>query len=186
MKYKLFRISALILSSGLLMFFANDAFAAHNTSDSVQVSIVGSIISDPCNVNVPNNVFLGSYSQSDLHVAGGNTASIPFSISLTNCPTSVSKVTISFSGQPYPDSTYASAIYANTAVVNAAGDLGLQLFNADGKTLVNLANGTSYDIDIDSSTHAAKLPMISRMYTPHGEVTSGNFASVVTLNFAWQ
>ncbi|HFS5794060.1 TPA: fimbrial protein [Citrobacter werkmanii] len=186
MKYKLFRISSLILSSGLVILFGNDAFAAHNTSDSVQVSIVGSIISNPCNVSVPNNVFLGSYSQSDLHIAGGNTASIPFNISLTNCPASVSKVTISFSGQPYPDSNYASAIYANTAVVNAADDLGLQLFNADGKTLVNLANGTSYDVDIDSSTHAAKLPMISRMYTPHGEVTSGNFASVVTLNFAWQ
>lgn len=186
MKNQRVPIPVLMVCAGLLMLCGHYAIAAHNTNDVVQVSVVGSIISAPCNVSVPNNIFLGSYNQADLDVAGGNSASVPFAISLSNCPSNITKVTVSFSGQPYPDSTFASAIYANTAVISPAGDLGLQLFNADGKTLVNLANGTTYQVDIDSATHAAKLPLISRMYTPHGKVTSGNFASVVTLNFAWQ
>lgn len=166
-------LTALLTFTGLALWSPSSS-AAYNTADAVDINVTGLIYADPCTVTVPDTISLGQYARADIAVAGGNTATIPFTIKMTNCPATTTKAAISFNGVPYPDPNYASAIYANSAA-NPAQDLGLQLFNLDGKSLVNLANNVTYTVDINSNTHEANLPVAARMYTPHGKVTAGVF-----------
>ncbi|ELJ2969864.1 fimbrial protein SthD [Salmonella enterica] len=177
-------LAALLTFTGLAL-WSPSISAAYNTADAVDINVTGLIYADPCTVTVPDTLSLGQYARADIAVAGGNTATIPFTIKMTNCPATTTKAAISFNGVPYPDPNYASAIYANSAA-NPAQDLGLQLFNLDGKSLVNLANNVTYTVDINSNTHEANLPVATRMYTPYGKVTAGDFTSVVTITIAWQ
>ncbi|EAB3866391.1 fimbrial protein SthD [Salmonella enterica] len=177
-------LAALLTFTGLAL-WSPSISAAYNTADAVDINVTGLIYADPCTVTVPDTISLGQYARADIAVAGGNTATIPFNIKMTNCPVTTTKATILFNGVPYPGPIYASAIYANSAA-NPAQDLGLQLFNLDGKSLVNLANNVTYTVDVNSNTHEANLPVAAMMYTPHGKVTAGDFSSVVTITIAWQ
>ncbi|ECE5059265.1 fimbrial protein SthD [Salmonella enterica] len=177
-------LTALLTFTGLAL-WSPSISAAYNTADAVDINVTGLIYADPCTVTVPDTLSLGQYARADIAVAGGNTATIPFNIKMTNCPVTTTKATILFNGVPYPGPIYASAIYANSAA-NPAQDLGLQLFNLDGKSLVNLANNVTYTVDVNINTHEANLPVAARMYTPHGKVTAGDFTSVVTITIAWQ
>ena len=95
-------------------------------------------------------------------------------------------MTIAFSGTPYTaDPAYSQAIYANE-LANGAQDVGLQLLNLDGNALVNLANGVTYTMPLNTETGRKVLSFMARMYTPHGAPTPGNFKSAVTLNFTYE
>lgn len=120
-------LAALLTFTGLAS-WSPSISAAYNTADAVDINVTGLIYADPCTVTVPDTISLGQYARADIAVAGGNTATIPFTIKMTNCPATTTKAAISFNGVPYPDPNYASAIYANSAA-NPAQDLGLQLFN---------------------------------------------------------
>ncbi|VEC94033.1 fimbrial subunit [Salmonella enterica subsp. enterica] len=76
-------------------------------------------------MTVPDTISLGQYARADIAVAGGNTATIPFTIKMTNCPATTTKAAISFNGVPYPDPNYASAIMQQRGQSGAG--LGLQL-----------------------------------------------------------
>ncbi|MGL4725186.1 MAG: fimbrial protein [Scandinavium sp.] len=176
----IFRLALLI---GL--FFSGAVSAAYRDSDTLMISVSGTIEAEPCETGVPESITLGDYPRELLTVAGGNSTTVPFAITLSNCPPATTEVTITFSGPPWPDSPYATVIYANTAVIPAA-DVGLQLINLDGRPLVNLGNGTRYTVAIDAATHGARLPIAARMYTPTGRVSAGEFTTVVTVNMTWQ
>jgi len=159
--------------------------AAIHTNDSIQLQVEGKIIAAPCKVNTPTIIALGAYAGKDLSVLGANSTTKMFQIVMTECPAGATSATITFTGAPYNDPVFSSAIYAND-VADGAGGIGLQLYNLDGKSLVNLANGISYSVDIDSTTASAVLPVAARMYSPYGKVTSGDFSTVVSLNFTYQ
>ncbi len=54
--------------------------AAYHTADAVAINVTGLIYADPCTVTVPDTLSLGQYARADIAVAGGNTATIPFTI----------------------------------------------------------------------------------------------------------
>ncbi len=72
-----------------------------HTADAVGINVTGLIYADPCTVTVPDTLSLGQYARADIAVAGGNTATIPFTIKMTNCPATTTKAAISFNGVPY-------------------------------------------------------------------------------------
>lgn len=159
---------------------------AYNTSDTIQVQVTGQIITAACEVALDSMVSLGQIARQDLSVPGGNSAPTQFFVKLFQCSPELTKVTIAFSGTPYTaDPAYSQAIYANE-LANGAQDVGLQLLNLDGNALVNLANGVTYTMPLNTETGRKVLSFMARMYTPHGAPTPGNFKSAVTLNFTYE
>ncbi len=159
---------------------------AYNTSDTIQVQVTGQIITAVCEVTLDNTVSLGQIPRQDLSVAGGNSTPVTFTVKLFNCSPELSKVTIAFSGTPYTaDPDFSQAIYANE-LADGAKDVGLQLLNLDGNTLINLANGVNYTMPLNPGTDSKVLSFMARMYTPHGAPTPGDFKSAVTLNFTYE
>lgn len=178
--------SLLALATRLLamMVFLPQA-QAFNSEDNIAFSVTGNIINGSCNVEAPTAIKLGMAYRGDLAVAGANSVNVPFTLTLTDCAPGLSEATAIFSGTPYNDPAYKDAIYAND-VANGAQGLGLQIFNYDGRPLVNLANGVSYVFPVDSQTNSSQLRLIARMYSPYGTTTSGDFSSTVTINFTYK
>lgn len=166
--------------------FMSGSLFAYGSTDTVQIQVTGKIIAASCQVDIPQTVDLGQISRQDLSVAGGNSGTMVVLLKLSQCSPQVSQATVSFTGSPYTaDPAFSSAIYANEAS-GGATDIGLQLFNLDGKALVNLANGVEYSFPVQTDTHAGIFSMGARMYTPHGTPTAGDFKSAVTVNFTYQ
>lgn len=170
----------------LLALLLSGQTLAYHSSDTIQVQVTGQIIAAVCDVAMDNTVDLGQIAQRDLAVPGGNSAPKNFSVTLTQCSPELTGVTIAFSGTPYTaDPAYSQAIYANE-LADGAKDVGLQLLNADGNTLINLANGVNYIAPLDPNAGSNVLHFISQMYSPHGTPSAGDFKSAVTLNFTYQ
>ena len=177
-------VSKLLLMS-MLTFMTFNALA-FNQSDSIQVSVSGNIIASSCNIQVKDTVSLGDYTRADLSVPGANSGLIPVDIILTQCSAGMTSATVTFTGSAYKDDpAFAGAIYAND-LAEGTKDIGLQLFNLDGKPLVNLANGVSYTFPVEAGTGSGKFKFASRLYSPHGTPTAGEFKATVTLNFSYQ
>ena len=159
---------------------------AYNTSDTIQIQVTGQIITAVCEVALDDSISLGEIARQDLSVAGGNSAPTQFFVKLFQCSPELTKVTIAFSGTPYTaDPAYSQAIYANE-LADGAQDVGLQLLNLDGNTMVNLANGVNYTVPLNTESGSKVLSFMARMYTPHGAPTAGYFKSAVTLNFTYE
>lgn len=167
----------------LPLLFAHTA-SAFNSQDVVNFSVSGNIIQPLCTVSVPPRVDLGVYSRQALSVAGANSANIPLTLSLSGCSRGLTQAVVTFSGTPYDDGLWGTAIYANQLEEGAKG-LGLQLYNDDGNALVNLANGASYRFPVDAQTASGSLNLIARMYSPEGKTTAGDFQTAITLNFSY-
>ncbi|EOC1267584.1 fimbrial protein [Cronobacter malonaticus] len=174
-------LAALVFCEALFSFQS----MAAGSQDTINFSVTGTIIRPSCNIEAPGVVKLGTFNRQDFSIPGANSASIPVQITLSGCMTGLSEATATFSGQPYDNGAMGSAIYANQ-YENGATGIGLQLINADGKALVNLANGISYSVPIDAGTHSGNLRMIARMYSPDGKPGAGDFSSSVTINFVYQ
>lgn len=174
-------VMALLVCEMLLPFQTRAA----GSQDTINFSVTGNIIRPSCNIEAPNVVKLGTFNRQELSVPGANSASIPVQLKLTGCNNGLSEATATFSGTPYDNGAMGTAIYANQ-YENGATGLGLQLINADGKPLVNLANGVSYSVPLDADTHSGNLRMIARMYSPDGKPGAGDFTSSVTINFTYQ
>lgn len=83
-------LAALLTFTGLAL-WSPSISAAYNTADAVDINVTGLIYADPCTVTVPDTLSLGQYARADIAVAGGNTATIPFTIKMTNCPATTTK-----------------------------------------------------------------------------------------------
>lgn len=159
---------------------------AYNSTDTIQISVTGQIVSPVCQVDVKQNVELGDVARQDIYIPGANSATTLVMLNLSQCGPQLTQATATFTGNPYTaDPAFGSAIYANE-ISSGAQDVGLQLFNLDGKALVNLANGVTYSIPINSEKSTASLPIGARMYTPHGTPTAGEFQASVTISFTYQ
>lgn len=86
-------LTALLTFTGLAL-WSPSISAAYNTADAVDINVTGLIYADPCTVTVPDTISLGQYARADIAVAGGNTATIPFTIKMTNCPATTTKAAI--------------------------------------------------------------------------------------------
>lgn len=174
-----------ILSLCAFLLFTTNVFA-FNKTDSINVDITGEIVAPSCNVDVTDTVELGTYVRADLSIPGANSGLVPVDINLTECSNQSSSAVVTFSGTPYSaDPAFGSAVYAND-IAEGTQDIGLQLFNLDGKPLSNLANGVSYTFPINTETGTGNFKFASRLYSPHGAPTAGDFKATVTLNITYQ
>ncbi len=71
-------LATLLTFTGLAL-WSPSISAAYNTADAVDINVTGLIYADPCTVTVPDTISW-TICPADIAVAGGNTATIPFTI----------------------------------------------------------------------------------------------------------
>ena len=128
-----------------------------------------------------SNIDLGTVSYQSLSgKPGASGAAKVVSIAFDNCSTGTSSVTLTFSGFSF--SGNGSSIYVNELVYGAK-NVGLQLQSAvDQKSL---GPGDTYTYFFNSGPEQI-FNMNARMYTPNGQVTTGNVAFTVTFNVSYK
>lgn len=144
-----------------------------------EVTISGRITATPCTVDASLNqtLDLGKLQRRDLLQAGTGSEWKAFSLTLSSCPPSTSRVTATFTGTPAPDDNKA---FASSGT---ATGVALQLSNADSS--LALANNASLTVDIDKARKAA-FPLTARIYSPKGQSSAGSFISFVQVNLSYQ
>lgn len=156
---------------------------AYDSSNVVNLNITGTIEEPVCEVSVkPSSAIdLGTVSYQSLSgKPGASGAAKVVSIAFDNCSTGTSSVTLTFSGFSFSGND--SSIYVNELVYGAK-NVGLQLQSAvDQKSL---GPGDTYTYFFNSGPEQI-FNMNARMYTPNGQVTTGNVAFTVTFNVSYK
>ncbi|WP_064558764.1 fimbrial protein [Buttiauxella brennerae] len=177
-------ITYILFSCGLIL-SGNNAFAFDDHSD-LTVNITGAIVAPVCSVTIDNKITLGTWAKDSLSTAGATTETVPVDIVISKCPNSITEATATFSGTAYSaDPSFSDVLYANSAA-KGASDVGLQLYNMDGKDVINLANETTYSFPVDSEAGTATFKMGARLYTPHGSPTAGDFEATITVDVTYK
>lgn len=141
------------------------------------ITIQGTVVPGACNVSPSDMAFtFEDLYSGNLAKAGSSSQWIDFNVTLTDCPVGTEKVLMKISGVPADDATY----FANT---KDALNVLLQL--TDPTHLFNYSNGSVVQTDVDNS-HRAAFPLSARIYSPQGNGGSGDFESVITLDFTYQ
>ncbi|KFK95430.1 hypothetical protein IV04_11420 [Serratia sp. Ag1] len=157
--------------------------AAHsimaNAADTSTINITGNVVASPCVVNASNsviNIDLGDIQASSLATAGAFGAWQPFSITLTGCPVSTTKVTAAFAGTP--DATDATR-YKNQGT---ASNLTVELVGANSGN--NLGNGKTTFTMVSGASKSATFDLKTRAYS-NGTVMPGTINASVVASFTY-
>ncbi|HGM5490612.1 TPA: fimbrial protein [Serratia fonticola] len=145
------------------------------------INIAGNVVASACNVaseSVSQDIDFGQLRSTDLKDAGTATVWQPFTVKLTHCPLSTSKVTVTFSGSPSTDDP---ALFANSGT---AKNVGVQVVQDANKMLVQ-GNGSSMTVNVDAQ-HEATYALAARVYSVNGDTVAGTLSSVVVMNFTYQ
>jgi minor fimbrial subunit len=142
-----------------------------------EVNISGKVTASPCTVDASINqtVDFGDVQASALQTVGAGSPWKAFSLTLSQCPASTTKATVTFSGTP--DAQEATAFSQN----GTAGGVALQLNS--GNTA--LADQSSLTAVIDPARKVI-FPLTARIYSPKGKSSAGTFRSMVQVNLSYQ
>ncbi len=145
----------------------------------VDINISGLVVASPCVVDttsVNQTVEFGQLLTTDFKTAGSAGAWKAFSLLLTHCPASTTRVTTVLTGTPAATAGY----FANSGT---ATDAVLQLTNADYTT--TYTTGSTIQILVDSAREAT-FPLAARVVSPNGTMGPGTFESLVQVDFTYQ
>jgi major type 1 subunit fimbrin (pilin) len=143
----------LLVISALLGTAASSAFAYDGT-----VTFNGLLRDDTCAVNAADatkTVTLPTVATTSLTTVGQTAGFTPFSISVSNCPASVTSVRAHFESNANMDSDTGNLVLTNTGA-GSAGNVQVQLQNTDGSqialggtdaALATVVGGTATDTD---------------------------------------
>ncbi|MBF7979191.1 MULTISPECIES: fimbrial protein [Rahnella] len=119
------------------------------------ITLTGTIKASPCTVDSATKpVNLGEYYVDKIKASGDY---IPFSLSLSSCPTGTSTVTATFSGTP--DTTSPVWYYANAGT---AKNIHIELAT-DATTPAGLGNGKSMNASVNGTSKAVEFKMKARV-----------------------
>jgi type 1 fimbria pilin len=168
-----------LISLSLQALFCTSVFAA---SPGSSVTITANVVASPCTIAAVSQnlaIPLGDIQASVLAAANSFSAWSPdYTISLTNCPSTTTKVDASFTGTADPADTNG---YKNAASGGSA-DVATELAKSDGSLL---KNGTSFG-DATVSNGVASFIVKARLFSKAGSVTPGAVSSAVTVNFTYK
>lgn len=157
----------------LSLFLSNLSFAA----DSV-ITLTGTIKASPCTVDsTTKQVNLGEYYVDKMKASGDY---IPFTLSLSSCPTGTTKVTATFSGNA--DSTSPNSYYTNAGT---AKNIHIELVT-DATTPAGLGNGKSLAATVDTTTKKVEFKLKARV-NKHATLTPvpGTISTTVNVAFTY-
>lgn len=155
-------------------------------ADPLQINITGNVIASPCTVDTANTdltVNLGDIQASDLAAAGsyGGTAQT-FTLSLKDCPATTTKVTATFSGQPYAND---NTLFASTGTANGVG-VKIKPDSAPWTDTTVNPNMSAWLLPVSAATHTASFVFAARVFTSVGNVSPGTIISAMQVSFTYQ
>ncbi|MGL5389659.1 MAG: fimbrial protein [Serratia sp. (in: enterobacteria)] len=170
-------MSALMKNILLIIAVGSMSWAVQATN----LNIAGNVVASACNVassTISQDIDFGQLRSTDLKEAGTATDWKPFTVKLSHCPLSTSKVTVTFSGAPSADD---AALFANSGT---AENVAVQMVQDDNKAVIQ-GNGSSMTVKVDAQ-HEANYALAGRIYSVNGNAVAGTFSSVVVMNFTYQ
>ena len=180
MQAKLKKIS-LIASMGVLAATSQFAHAAGTG----QITFNGKLIADTCTINAGDaakTVTLPTVSAKSLAASGNTAGSTMFTLSVTNCPATLSNVAAHFETDNMDQATHAAK---NQATTTPATNVVVQLLDKDGTTAIGLGSAGSY-VAINGIGDARGATMnYGGRYLATGAAEAGNVMAVVRYTLAY-
>ena len=179
---KVVLIKSLIASS--MMLVSAGSYAADG-----KITFTGKVTAASCDVAAGSKDFtvtLPSVSKDALGTVAGTVAGhTSFNISLENCESQTStaeKVRVAFSGIADVNNIY---VLKNTASGTPATGVGLQLFQQDGVTKIDINNGSNKDVEFtipvkDAGAQSYDLNYVVAYVNTAGTVTTGDVEAIAT------
>ena len=144
------------------------------------LNISGNVVASPCTVDAASknlSINLGDVQASTLAAANVGSPWVDGTINLTNCPSTTSQVTATFTGTADTNAAFA---YKNTGA--GSSQASIHIMNKD--LSADLKNGATLTQAVTSG--AAALPFKARMYTSKGGVTPGVVSAAISVNFTYK
>ncbi|EBG2395036.1 type 1 fimbrial protein [Salmonella enterica subsp. enterica] len=158
------------------------AVSAVHCSQAANIDLTGTVVASPCVVDTNTREQTVTFEQAravDYTEVGKTSEWQDFELTLSSCPVSTRQVTALFSGNADDVDT---TKFANTQ--GSASGMALQLMTRDRQTEIS-PEGT-LEVKVDNESHKAVFPLSARMYTPTGQVSAGEFQTIVQLTFTYQ
>ena len=167
-------IKCLVLSlSAMIPFLSYSA-------DTVNINVTGNVVASPCIVNGGANslyVDLGNIQATALAAPGSSSTAVPFTLTVTNCPTGTSTVRADIGGFASHDSPN---LYENSGT---AGNVYVVLY--DGVTGDYLGPGTIVFKTVQSD-RTASMAFKAGAYSLYGNTTPGSINSAIVITMSYQ
>ncbi|WP_312176153.1 fimbrial protein [Pseudescherichia sp.] len=162
--------------------------AAHAVDGTI--NFTGEVTADTCTIDIDDQtnptLSLGSVNTTALAKTGDTGPATNFMLNLTSCPTTVTAVNITFSGNK--DSAMASA-FKNEAIENAASNVGVQIYDVSKASVspAQIIDITDYlTSDESSSIKEAHIPFTARMIAVSDSATAGALISHADYTISYQ
>lgn len=159
--------------------FTTSVFAADG-----QVNFTGTIIPQGCDISASTKnqtVDLGQVAVSSFPIAGSVSASKGFSLSLTNCPSTVSAATVRFDGTQVPGN---NSILALTQASGVATGVGIQIADNNNKVINLYQDSTAYTLLPGSAVNT--LGFVASYVSTAATVTPGSANAVSNFTIVYQ
>lgn len=144
-------------------------------AEDVFITINGKVVATPCTISTSNSIVsLGDLYTYNFLSPGSSSEWKDLILELSNCPTSTSLVTASFSG-----STDISGYYLNQGT---AKNIQIQLRLKNGE---HLSSGASTKLQVNKVTNSVILPLQVRATTVNGSVSQGTISTVINVTYTY-
>lgn len=147
------------------------------------INFEGTVVDAACAVSADSadqTVQMGQVRTAQLADAGSTATSIPFSISLEDCDTSVSTTAaVTFSGVASADD---STVLAAGTGSDAAQNVAIKIYDNSGSA-VNLGELSNATTLVDGGN---TLPFVAKYYTPTGSATAGDASAQATFTMTYE
>lgn len=160
------------------------AFSASSLAADGRITFKGTITSAACTVTDPSSsgtggvVDFGTVSSDALKGAGTKAMPVGFNISLTNCPSTVSKASVVFDG--VADSVNSKLLALDSS--STAKGFGIALYDKNDAQIGVKEKSNAYSI----STGDNNLSFNARLMSTTAAVTAGNFTSSADFTVNYQ
>lgn len=156
--------------------------SAFQSAKAADINISGTVIASACVVDTQTKDQTVRFDQAratNYDTVGDTSEWKNFSLNLSSCPTSTRSVKALFTGD---NDSVDQTKFANT--LGDATGMALQIMTQDHTT--EISPNSEITVSVDQSSRKATFPLAARMYTTTGQVTAGEFHTVVQFTFTYQ
>lgn len=167
-----------LLLCSVILFILNIPLLAFADSGS-DLTISGNVVAYSCSIapdTVEGDVDLGKVLSLRLLSAGDSADWSAFSLKLTDCPPTITKVIVHFTGTPDPD----YPVYFKNS--GSSERVAIEVEDTSGGRISNSSERT---LNVDAQQQA-RIDLKGRIITPQGAATSGSVTGVMELAFDFQ
>ncbi|MFJ3461319.1 fimbrial protein [Achromobacter spanius] len=158
------KLKTLAFSAAALVGIAAAMPASAQALGTGKVNFTGELIEDTCEVTTETadqRVPLPKVSVQSLNEAGLTAGSTPFDIEVVNCPATLQNVAVHFE---MTNMEAANRTLKNMAATDAAGNVSVQLIEADGTVIRAGSTGAAYPITGTGAARGAKMTYGGQYY----------------------